>query len=406
MPILENSPIPISLQGTSNIMDQMKTCIFKIYISNKGYEIKGSGFFCLIPFHNKKFPVIITNNHVLDEKILEKEKFISLELNNLIKKIQINDNRKIYTNRNYDITIIEIIPEKDNIFNFLELDEKIFFEDSDLFLRRLSIYLLYSGKTISVSYGLIININGAKISHNCNSDNGSAGGPIFNFSTQKVIGIHIGSSNMIIHNAGTLLKYHINEFINLHKDYISTNSIFLKNDINKINTSINNINEIKLSEKALEKSNKELEKRLILEREKNRKLIEKINQLNDLLKNDSKNNVSEEHSNDLLQLLVQKEKKIEELRLKLSKSSLELSGREKLISIIFTSTDKKFLHSVICKNTDIFYNLELKLYQKYKEYSKLENYFTINERKINKTKNLEFNKIKVNDIIILNTLDH
>ena len=29
----------------------------------------------------------------------------------------------------------------------------------------------------------------------------------------------------------------------------STNSIFLKNDINKINTSINNINEIKLSKK-------------------------------------------------------------------------------------------------------------------------------------------------------------
>ena len=143
-----------------------------------------------------------------------------------------------------------------------------------------------------------------------------------------------------------------------------------------------------------------------MEREKNRKLIEKINQLNDLLKNDSKNNISEENSNDLLQLLAQKEKIIEELRLKLSKSSLELSGREKLISIIFTSTDKKFLHSVICKNTDIFYNLELKLYQKYKEYSKLENYFTINERKINKTKNLEFNKIKDNDIIILNTLDH
>ena len=288
----------------------------------------------------------------------------------------------------------------------MELDEKIFFEDSDLFLSRKSIYLLYSGKTISVSYGLIININGAKIFHNCNSDYGSAGGPIFNLSTQKVIGIHVGSSKMIELNNGIILKYLINEFINLHKDYISSNSIFLKNDINKINTSINNINEIKLSEKALEKSNKELEKRLILEREKNRKLIKKINQLNDLLKNDSKNNVSEENSNDLLQLLVQKEKIIEELRLKLSKSSLELSGREKLISIIFTSTDKKFLHSVICKNTDIFYNLELKLYQKYKEYSKLENYFTVNERKINKTKNLEFNKIKDNDIIILNTLDH
>ena len=98
MVIIKNSPITISLQGTSNIMDQMKTCIFKIYISNKEYELKGSGFFCLIPFQNKNFPVMITNNHILNEEILEKEKFISLELNNLIKRIQINDNRKIYTN--------------------------------------------------------------------------------------------------------------------------------------------------------------------------------------------------------------------------------------------------------------------------------------------------------------------
>ena len=180
--------------------------------------------------------------------------------------------------------------------------------------------------------------------------------------------------------------------------------------MNKINTSSNNINEIKLSEIVLEKSNKELEKRLMLEREKNRKLIEKINQLNDLLKNDinnnSKNNVNEENSNYLLQLLAKKDKIIEELRLKLSKSSLELSEREKLMTIIFSSTDQKILHSVICKNTDIFYNLELKLYQKYKEYSKLYNYFTINRRIINKNKNLEFNKIKDNDIIILHTLNH
>ena len=89
----------------------------------------------------------------------------------------------------------------------------------------------------------------------------------------------------------------------------------------------------------------------------------------------------------------------------MSEFSFELPDRDKLISIIFTSSDNKILHSVICKNTDIFYNLELKLYQKYKEYSKFENYFTVNGRRVNKTKNLKFNKIKDNDIIILNTLE-
>ena len=227
MPI-EDNPFPISLEGTSKIKEQMKTCIFKIFVSNKEDKIKGSGFFCIIPFQNKNFPVMITNSHVLNEEILKKEKFISLELNNLIKRIQINDNRKIYTNQNYDITIIEIIPEKDNILNFLELDEKMVLKEDINYIqkvsRRLSIYLLYSGnKTLFVSYGLIKDINEAKISHYCNCDESSEGGPIFKLSTQKVIGINVGHPSKFKINIGTLLKYPINEFINLHKDYIIVN---------------------------------------------------------------------------------------------------------------------------------------------------------------------------------------
>ena len=143
---------------------------------------------------------------------------------------------------------------------------------------------------------------------------------------------------------------------------------------------------------------------------------EKINQLNDLLKKNDNNrnsinnnqnniNVNVGNPNDLLQSIIKKDKIIEDLRLKLSRFPFELSEGEKLISIIFTSTDQKIHYSIICKNTDIFYNLELKLYQKYTELSEVENYFTVNGRRVNKTKNLEFNKIKDNDVIILNTLD-
>ncbi len=117
MVLLDKCPIPVSLEATSNLKEQMKTCIFIIFSLYKG---EGTGFFCLIPFKNKNFPVMITNNHILDEEILKKEKYVLIELNGLNKNIQINDNRKIYTSKNYDITIIEIIPEKDNIFNFLE----------------------------------------------------------------------------------------------------------------------------------------------------------------------------------------------------------------------------------------------------------------------------------------------
>jgi len=145
-------------------------------------------------------------------------------------------------------------------------------------------------------------------------------------------------------------------------------------------------------------------------------LEEKINQLNDLLKKNDNNrnsinnnanniNVNVGNPNDLLQSIIKKDKIIEDLKLKLSRFPFELSEGEKLISIIFTSTDQKIHYSIICKNTDIFYNLELKLYQKYTELSEVENYFTVNGRRVNKTKNLEFNKIKDNDVIILNTLD-
>ena len=228
MVLLDKSPLPVSLEVTSKIMQQMKTCIFKIFVSEKGVKYEGTGFFCLIPFKNKNLPVMITNNHLLYEEILKKEKYVSIQINGLNKNIQINDNRKIYTNKNYDITIIEIIPEKDNILNFLELDEKMVLKEDINYIqkvsRSLSIYLLYSGnKTLFVSYGLIKDINEAKIHHYCNCDESSEGGPIFKLSTQKVIGINVGHPSKFKINIGTLLKYPINEFINLHKDYIIVN---------------------------------------------------------------------------------------------------------------------------------------------------------------------------------------
>ena len=411
MVFFENSPQSISLQSTIKIKEQMETCIFKIFVTNLG--LIGTGFFCLIPFQNKNLPVMITNNHVLNEETLKKEQFIPIELNNLNIRIQINDNRKIYTNKKYDITIIEIIPEKDNIFNFLELDEEITFnrdiEYFELHLKRSSIYLLYSAQSLLVSYGILRNINEERIFHFCNTGEYSSGAPILNLSKNKVIGIHVGAKSK--YNIGTLLKYSINEFINLHKDYIISNGVCSENNINKIN--INNIN---TSGKVFDKPKKNLEEEIKQEKEKIKKLEEKINQLNDLLKKNDNNrnsinnnqnniNVNVGNPNDLLQSIIKKDKIIEDLRLKLSRFPFELSEGEKLISIIFTSTDQKIHYSIICKNTEIFYNLELKLYQKYNELSEVENYFTVNGSRVNKTKNLEFNKIKDNDVIILNTLD-
>ena len=58
-------------------------------------------------------------------------------------------------------------------------------------------------------------------------------------------------------------------------------------------------------------------------------------------------------------------------------------------------------YSIICKNTQKFTELEEKLYKEYPEYSKSNNYFIINGNRVNKTKSLDENKIRNNDIIIL-----
>ena len=49
-------------------MEQMKKCVCKIKLK----DIQGTGFFCKIPFPdiNKCLPVIITNNHIINEELL------------------------------------------------------------------------------------------------------------------------------------------------------------------------------------------------------------------------------------------------------------------------------------------------------------------------------------------------
>ena len=114
---MEHYPKSITLEGIEIILEQMKKAICKINIGNN----KGIGSFCKIPFpdNNNLLPVLITNNHIVDEIILKRKKILLL-INNERKEIVL-DNRIKYTNKEYDITIIEI-KKKDRIENYLELD--------------------------------------------------------------------------------------------------------------------------------------------------------------------------------------------------------------------------------------------------------------------------------------------
>ena len=68
--------------------------------------------------------------------------------------------------------------------------------------------------------------------------------------------------------------------------------------------------------------------------------------------------------------------KVEELEEKLARYPIKLLKGEKLISVIFTSCDEKFQHSIISKNTEKLSKLVEQLYNDYPEYleSESENY--------------------------------
>ena len=121
-----------SIQGETleKINEQMKKCSCKIECIGKG---NGTGFLSLIPFPDKAnlIPVLMTNNHILPKEDIIKGKKININMKNSKFSILIDDSRRVYTNKIYDITIIEMNKNDGLNFNtFLEIDDSIYKEDS------------------------------------------------------------------------------------------------------------------------------------------------------------------------------------------------------------------------------------------------------------------------------------
>ena len=177
----------------------------------------------------------------------------------------------------------------------------------------------------------------------------------------------------------------------------------------KINSNYNNNNEIsklKNLNKELENKIKILNDELIKEKAINNELRKKIKNLENESKNDLiSNNDEPSKIMELYEELRLKDKEINELKKLNSRYPLELLEGEKLISVIFTSTDKKIHYSIICKNTDTFSKIEKLLYDEFPGYKNSENIFTVNGNKINRYKTLEENKINNSDIITLKEKD-
>ena len=242
--ILLGYPKFICFECSKNINEQMERNICKVKIGKE----QATGFFCKIPFPDKDhmLSVLIMSNHLhKDTKLSNQEISMYIESEKEIKKLN-RSGRKFYTDKEYDVTIIEL-KEADNITNYLELDDIIIndiIKDENKIIKYIdeTIYIIqYPEGKLSVSYGVLNQIYEDKkynFNHKCCTTGGSSGSPILN-TKNKIIGIHKEGNNNF--NIGTFLNYPIKDFI---RQFFYGKS-YKSNYINNSNASINNNNSLK-----------------------------------------------------------------------------------------------------------------------------------------------------------------
>ena len=273
---LADYPNVISYETSQKMVDQMAKYICKFNIGKS----KGTGFFCKIPFPDKNnmLPVFITNNHLINEELLNKQDMkigLNIKEEKEIKEIYFNDRIKYTEKENYDITIIEI-KESDNIKNYLELDDIIIDNiinknDKNEEFSNETIYIIqYPEGKLSVSFGILDGIYEDKkyiFKHKCNTKPGSSGSPILNLNN-KIIGLHCRGKGKSLYNEGIFLNYPIEKFINekYNKNYENNNILKKDNNNYKLNPDIKKIdyNDINLKVNKIYENKKEIISRNII----------------------------------------------------------------------------------------------------------------------------------------------
>ena len=212
----------LDLETCKNLINQAENYIYKIKVGNK----EGIGFICIIPINNKKnmITVLITNNNIINEELLNKKDgkiLIDIKEEKTIKAINLLNRRK-YTSKEYNISIIEIKKE-DEIKNYLELDDRIIDvivniekkNDEKYFLSKFysteSFYMIGFSKVI---YGLFkANEDKCNFVFPCDKKNYQLGIPVFLTRNSKLVGYYYKKYFNKNFEIGTFLNYPIKEYI-------------------------------------------------------------------------------------------------------------------------------------------------------------------------------------------------
>ena len=163
--------------------------VCKINISDR----LGSGFFIKLFKGDKTFYCLMTNEHLINDDIIKSKKSIIIIYNNELNStiITLNkENRFIQSFLLLDITIVEILNERDNIDKsyFLQpcLDNPSDLKDKNIFIQS------FNGFSRDFSFGEILKIDKYKFFFDGNTEIRFSGSPIFLEDCFKVIGISVG----------------------------------------------------------------------------------------------------------------------------------------------------------------------------------------------------------------------
>ena len=178
-------------------------------------------FPCKIPFPNKDnlLKVFIKNNSILNEDILNrKNENILINLNGETKSINLSNRRK-YSSKEYNTTIIEL-KDDDGIQEYLEIDDKIY--DDPYYFREVIYMIKKELGILTTTYSIIKEIKQNKNQEYnfifmCNKKKEPLEGPIFTYNC-KLIGLRNHYKEFYKENeppmcVGTFLNYPIKEFI-------------------------------------------------------------------------------------------------------------------------------------------------------------------------------------------------
>ena len=197
-------PKPVTKQCTERILAQMNNSFFEIKGNENDINIC---YFCKIEYKNKNIIVLIINKYLID---LEFTNSIFISINNKFKRIQFGRTR--FRDKNLDLSIIEIeLNEIENV-NFLEMDDKSYEKEPEMFYNKENIYIIQmdNKKDASVSYGILNDIHNKHIYYSCNLSQNYKCFYLFNSSNNKIIGIN--NHDKKNSNRGIFMKYLINKF--------------------------------------------------------------------------------------------------------------------------------------------------------------------------------------------------